>query len=253
MQGIKRLIENNPEILKVHSLDPEKNERRFRYEAGLRYDKVEELARGFISWALKIPSWRIDSSTRGKMFDVGKNASKEYDVNLQEIERLFSDVLSKYMRGGLLGFYISGLCKYLMKDKDTLKLDLRKYPASISGLGYRHSCGRLEVTGNKAYYLGMKMEGGEIVVKGNVGNYLGKSMKGGCIIVEGDAKNWVGEKMQGGLILIKGNAGNIIGEKMTGGEINIKGDAGYWIGEDATGGMIRLKDYNFNKSTDFFG
>jgi hypothetical protein len=242
MYSIKRLLEKNQDILRIDPLDFGKKERRRKYEEGLRYDKVEELAREFHSWGSRIPSWRIDSFITEKIFNLGRNAAREYNINLLEIERLFNDVMSKYMRGGLLGFYISGLYKDIIREKEILRLDLRKYPASISGLGYRHSCGKLEIIGNKAYYIGLEMEGGEIVVKGNVGNYLGKSMKGGNIIIEGDARNWLGERMEGGLILIEGNAGNIVGKKMTGGEIVIKGNVGYWIGDEATGGIIRVRD-----------
>ncbi|MEW6162162.1 MAG: hypothetical protein AB1606_02415 [Nitrospirota bacterium] len=241
MQGIKRLLEKNPSLLRVDFLDLENKERRRRYEEGLKYDKVEELAREFVSWGSKIPSWKIDPFTVEKIFNFGKSAAKEYDVNLLEVERLFNDVLSNFMRGGLLGFYTSGLYKDVIREKDVLRLDLRKYPASISGLGYRHSCGRLEIIGNKAYYLGMEMEGGEILVSGNVGNYLGRSMKGGRIIIEGDTRNWVGERMEGGLILIRGNTGHIVGKKMTGGEIAVRGNVGYWVGDDARGGIIRVR------------
>ncbi|NWF53126.1 MAG: hypothetical protein HXY47_08630 [Nitrospirae bacterium] len=242
MQSIKRLLEKNPDILRVSSLDCEKRERRRRYEEGLKYDKVEELAREFHSWGSRIPSWRIDSLIAEKIFSLGRIASREYSVNLAEIERLFNDVLPNYIRGGLLGFYISGLYKDIIIEKDILRLDLRKYPASISGLGYRHSCGRLEIIGNKAYFIGMEMEGGEILVKGNAGNYIGKSMKGGNIIIEGNSRNWLGEKMEGGLILIEGDAGNIVGKKMTGGEIVIRGDVGHWVGDEAKGGIIRVRD-----------
>jgi hypothetical protein len=243
MKSIKRLLEKNPDILRTDSLDlNKKRERRHRYEKGLRYDKVEELAREFISLGAKIPSWKIDSSTIEKIFNLGKNASREYGVNLLEIEKLFNDVFPKCMRGGLLGFFISGLYKDVIREQDVLILEIRKYPASISGLGYRHSCGRLEIIGNKAYYVGIEMEGGEMIIRGSVGNHLGKAMKGGRIIIEGDARNWVGEKMENGLILIEGNAGHIVGKKMTGGEIVIRGDVGYWVGDEAEGGMIRIKD-----------
>ncbi|MEW6213753.1 MAG: hypothetical protein AB1478_00900 [Nitrospirota bacterium] len=240
MQGIKRLLEKNPDLLRVESLDPERRERRHRYEEALKYDKVEELAREFVSWGSKIPSWKTDSITIEKIFSIGKRFAREYDVDILEIERLFNEVLSNYMRGGLLGFFISGLYRDIIRENDFLRLNLRRYPASISGLGYKHSCGRLEIVGDKAYYLGIEMEGGEILVSGNVGNYLGKSMKGGRIIVDGSARNWVGERMEGGFILIKGDVGNIVGKKMTGGEIVVEGDVGYWVGDDAKGGMIRV-------------
>lgn len=244
MQSIKKLLEKNPDLLRINALDLEKKKRRRRYEEALQYDKIEELAREFVIWGSKIPSWKIDASSTEKLFTLGKGIAEEYKVNLLEIERLFNEVLSNYMRGGLLGFYISGLYTEVMREKDVLRLDLRKYPASISGLGYRHSCGRLEIIGNKAYYLGMEMERGEILVRGNVGNYLGKSMRGGRIIVEGNARNWVGESMKAGFIWIKGDTGNIVGKKMTGGEIVVEGDAGYWIGDDARGGLIRVKEKN---------
>ncbi|MBM4128722.1 MAG: hypothetical protein FJ243_01235 [Nitrospira sp.] len=244
MQGIKRLLERNPDLLRVGSLDPERREKRQMYEEALKYDKVEELAREYIRWGSGIPSWEIDYFVIEKIFNFGKGRSIEYSINLLEIERLFNEALPRYMRGGLLGFFISGLYRDIIRESDLLQLNLRRYPASISGLGYRHGCGRLELIGDRAYYLGMNMEGGEILVRGNAGNYLGKSMKGGRIIVEGNARNWVGERMKAGFILIKGDAGNIVGKKMTGGEIVIEGDAGYWIGDDARGGLIRVRERN---------
>jgi len=242
MQGIKRLLEKNPDLLRIESLEPEKREKRHRYEEVLKYDKVEDLAKEYISWGLTMPSWKIDSPVIEKVFSFGKDMAREYAINLSEIERLFNEVLSRYMRGGLLGFFISGLYNEIIREDDFLGLNLRSYPASISGLGYRHNRGKLNIAGDKAYYLGTEMEEGEILVSGSVGNYLGKSMRGGRLIVDGNARNWVGEKMEGGLILIKGDVGNIVGEKMTGGEIVVEGKAGYWIGEGARGGVIRVRD-----------
>lgn len=242
MKSIKRLLEKNPNILRVESNDLEKKERKRRYEKSLKYDKVEEIAREFNIFGSRIPSWKIDSVTIEEIFNLGKGVAEEYDLTLLEIERLFNDVLPKYIRGGLLGFFISGLCREIIRERDILRFDLRKYPASISGLGCRHPCGRLEITGNKTYYIGMEMEGGEILIRGSVGNYLGRLMKGGRIIIEGDARNWVGEGMKGGLIMIVGNACHIIGKKMEGGEIIIQGNVGYWVGDEAQGGIIRIKD-----------
>jgi formylmethanofuran dehydrogenase subunit C len=242
MQGIKRLLEKNPDLLRIESLDPEKKERRHRYEEALKYDKVDEVAKEYMSWASSIPGWKIDFSTIEKIFDFGKGLVSEYAINLLEIERLFNKILPRYGRGGSQGFFISGLYKDIIREDDVLSLNLTKYSASISGLGYRHSHGRLEIVGNKAYYIGMEMEGGDILINGNVGNYLGKSIKGGRIIVDGHARNWVGEKMEGGFILIKGDAGNIVGKGMTGGEIVIEGNVGYWVGDEARGGIIRVKD-----------
>ncbi|MEW6417992.1 MAG: hypothetical protein AB1480_07710 [Nitrospirota bacterium] len=242
MQGIKRLLEKNPGLLRVESLDPEKKERKHRYEEALNYDKLDEIAKEYMSWGSGIPGWRIDHFTIEKIFNFGNGISREYAINLLEIERLFNETLPRYGRGGSQGFFISGLYKEVIREDDVLRLNLTKYPASISGLGYRHSHGRLEIVGNKAYYIGMKMTGGEILVSGNAGNYLGKSMKGGQIIVDGYVRNWAGEKMEGGIILIKGDAGNIVGKGMTGGEIIIEGNVGYWIGDEARGGLIRVKD-----------
>lgn len=240
MQGIKKLLEKNPGLLRVSSLD-QKKEGRYKYEQTLKYDKVNELAREYISWASSIPGWKVDAFIIEKIFNFGKGAAREYAINLSEIERLFNEVLPRYGRGGSLGFFISGLYENLIMEGDVLRLNLMNYPATISGLGYRHSYGSLEIIGDRAYYVGMEMEAGEIQVSGNVGNYLGKSMKGGRLIIDGNARNWIGEEMEGGFILISGGAGHIVGKKMTGGEIVIRGDAGYWIGDDATGGMIRVK------------
>jgi hypothetical protein len=242
MQSIKKLLEKNPGLLRFESLDPEKKERRHRYEEALKYDKVDEIAKEYISWGSSMPVWKIDFSTIEKIFNFGKGIVREYAINLLEIKRLFNEILPRYGRGGSLGFFISGLYKDIIREDDVLRLNLTKYPASISGLGYRHNHGRIEIVGNKAYYIGMEMEGGEILVSGNVGNYLGKSMKGGRITVDGSARNWIGEKMEGGFILTKGDAGNIVGKGMTEGEIVIEGDVGYWVGDEAKGGIIRVKD-----------
>ncbi|MEW6002696.1 MAG: hypothetical protein AB1638_08640 [Nitrospirota bacterium] len=241
MEGIKRLLEKNPGLLDVSPLDPERKGRRLRYEKALKCDRVEEIAREFVNLASRLPNWKIDSFSVEKIFNFGKNIAMDFNIDLPEIERLFNKILNKYIRGGLLGFFISGLCRKVIKEKEVLKVDLTKYPASVSGLGYRHKCGRIEITGNKTYYVGVEMEGGEIVVRGSVGNYLGKSMKGGQIIIDGDARNWVGDKMEDGLILIKGNTGHVIGKGMTGGEIVIHGNVGHWVGEGAQGGTIRVK------------
>lgn len=244
MQSIKRLLERNPNLLRVDPIAPEKKEKRYRYEKALRYDKVEELARESVAWLSQIPPWRTDSFTIERIFNFGKDIAKEFKVNLLEIERLFNEILPRYMRGGLSGFLVSGLYSDIIGDEDVIKLVVGRYSASISGLGYRHRAGRLEIIGSRAYYVGMEMERGEILVRGNVGNHLGKSMKGGSIIIEGNARNWVGEKMQGGNILIKGNAGHVIGKKMKGGDIVIEGNAGEWIGDDAEGGTISVRSFS---------
>lgn len=242
MQGVKTLLEKNPNLLKVESFHPERNEKRSRYKKVIKadYDKLYELAKEYISWGRGIPSWRVDWAIE-KIFNFGKGMAKEYHLDLLEIDRLFNQVLPHYMRGGLLGCLISGLYTDIIKEDDTLRLYLKRYPATVSGLGYRHHKGKLEIIGNRAYYLGVEMEHGQILVRGNVGNYLGKSIKGGQIMVEGNARNWVGERMKGGLIFIRGDAGHIVGKKMTGGEIVVEGDVGYWVGDDMRGGVIRIK------------
>lgn len=248
MQGIKKLLEKNPGLLRVESPD-EKRGIRQRYEEALRYDKVEELAKEYVSWGANMPNWKVDHLTIEKNFNFGKTIAKEYAINLLEIERLFNEVLPKYIGGGFLGFFISGIYRDMIGKDNVLRLNTMRYSASISGLGCQHKCGRLEIISDKVYYVGMEMASGEIVVYGNVGNYLGKSMKGGRIYVDGNARNWVGAKMEGGCILIKGNARDIVGEKMTGGEIIIGGDAGYWIGDGATGGVIRVRDAKMKSSS----
>lgn len=229
----------NPNLLKI-KFNPKKMERKHKYGEIIKadYDKLHEIAKEYVSWSSDIPNWRFENLE--KIFNFGRRIAKEYSVNLQEIERLFNQVLFKYAGGGLFGSFISGLYSNIIRD-DVLELNLKKYPGSVSGLGYKHSRGKLDVIGDKAYYLGVEMNGGKILVRGNVGNYLGKGMKGGKIVVEGNARNWVGENMKGGFILIKGNAGDVIGEKMSGGEIMVEGDAGYWVGDDMKGGIIRIR------------
>ncbi len=241
MQGIKKLLEKNPGLLRVKSTYENRRIKK-RYEDALRYDKYEEVAKEYISWALNMPNWKVDYITIDKNFNFGKTIAKEYSADLLDIEKIFNEVLPQYISGGFLGFFISGMYNDMIGKDDILKLSTIRYFSSISGLGYQHRCGRLEITGDKTHYVGQEMSGGEIVVYGNAGNYVGKSMKGGLIYIEGNTRNWLGSKMEGGRILIKGNTKDIIGEKMNGGEIIIGGDAGYWIGEGATGGTIKIKE-----------
>ncbi len=197
---------------------------------------LHNVAEEFVEFVRELPNWKLEIFE--DVFNFGKKICIDCRLGLEDIEVMFNDILPNYVRGGLIGCFISGLYHNILGDGDVLRLNLYKYSGSISGLGYMHKKGKLIVYGNRAFCLGYKMRGGIIEVFGNVGNYLGKQMEGGEIIVHGNARNWVGEKMKGGRIVIKGNAGDIIGYKMEGGEIVIKGKVGSWVGEDLRGGRI---------------
>ncbi|HID43334.1 MAG TPA: hypothetical protein EYP30_06110 [Archaeoglobaceae archaeon] len=241
MRGIERLLKKNPNIL---SIEPEeilqKKGRKTLYGDKITsdFDKLNEIAREFVRKASEIPHWRMKYLE--KIYSMGIRTADEFSVTLDEVERLFNEVMFRYVRGGLFGAFITGMYSSIIKRDETIHLDLSNY-FSVSGIGYRHSKGCVEIRGDRAYYLGAEAEGGEITVRGNTGNYLGKE-NGGCrITVYGNTRNWTGKKMKDGFILIKGNAGDILGEKMSGGEIVVEGNAGYWVGDDMTGGIIRIK------------
>ncbi len=241
MKSIKTLIENNPDLLRCGSVDLDKKKRIHKYSRIIEdsYDKLEDIAGEYRSWVVKIPVWRPETGER--VFHFGKEIAEEYDLNLNEVRKLFNEVLPQGMRGAMLGFFVSGTYHTLIRKADTLLLDLTKYRCAVSGLGYRHPRGKLEIAGNRAYYLGLNMRDGKILLKGYAGSHVGTWMGGGRIVIEGNVGNWVGWHLSGGVIRIKGNAKDIIGKKMTGGEIIVEGNAGGWVGDGMIDGVIRIQ------------
>jgi hypothetical protein len=228
MEELRKLVEN---YVKFESL-------------GARRVKVRKSSRllnvvnEFVDFIKGFPNWRFDLME--KVFRFGKRIADECCVDLRDVETLFNELFPKFVQGGLLGCFISGLYHRSMDEEDKLTLDLRNYSGSISGLAYKHRKGKLKIIGDKALYLGFSMSSGVVEVEGSVGNYLGKLMSGGEIWVKGNAGDWIGVEMKGGRIVIEGNAGNVIGNKMECGEIVIKGNAGFWVGDDMKGGIIRI-------------
>lgn len=238
MQSLIKILNKNPHLIRIESL--KENTAKRKYEDSIKYDRLHEIAKEYFELVSNIPKWKVDRYSIEKNFNFGIKIARDYFLSLNEAEKLFNHILPEYFGGGFIGFFISGLYHEIIKQDTTLKLKVKKYQASIAGLGFRHPSGILEIIGDKAYHVGMQMNSGEIHVFGNSGNHIGKEMKDGKIIICGNARNFVGEKMKGGSILIKGNALDAIGMKMTGGEIIIEGKAGYWIGEGAKGGVIKI-------------
>ncbi len=219
-------------------IDSVESRRTVEYDRGRTRSILYDIVNEFLEFISEIPSWKFEFMD--DVFKFGRRIGKECRLSARDIEVLFNDIFPNYIQGGMLGCFISGLYHDVLGRDDEIKLDLRKYRGSISGLGYEHKNGILKVIGNKAFCLGFKMRSGIIEVYGYVGNYLGKSMNGGKIIVNGSARNWIGERMKDGKIVVEGNAGDVIGQKMEGGEIIIKGNAGFWVGDEMIGGVIRI-------------
>ena len=241
MQAIRKLLERNPGLLRLDSVNFDKKTRRQRYDRIIvdTFDKLDDIAREYRNWVAKIPPWHLEAGEQ--VFNFGKQTAEEYDLNLNNVDRLFNEVLPNWTRGALLGFFVSGAYHEVIRENNLLPLDLSNYSGTVSGLGYRHPMGRLVIIGNRTYYLGVRMKDGEIVLKGNAGSHVGKFMLGGQILIEGNVRNWIGQHMRGGAIRIKGNAGHIIGKNMVGGEIVIEGDAGSWVADAMRNGIIRIK------------
>lgn len=237
MRNLIKILAKNPELIRIDNYKEKPSKR--QYESSIQYDRLLEVAKEYAQFAKDIPLWRVDSYTIEQNFSFGLKMAREIMIKTDEVVRLFNEHLPKFFDGGCIGFFVSGLYYETIKSHDTLKLDLNVFKVSLSGLGYRHPAGRLEIMGDKAYYLGMQMRGGEIQVFGNTGNHIGAEMRGGMIIIQGNTRNFVGEKMQEGTIIIKGNALDAIGIKMLGGQIIIEGKAGQWIGAAAKGGRIK--------------
>lgn len=236
--SISEFIKKNPHLIRIKT-SKEKTIKQI-YENSIKHDRLFDIAKEYADFVNDSPLWKIDRQTIDENFNFGLKISKNYNLSIEDISKIFNEFIPKYFNGGLIGFFISGIYYKLIEDSDTLEINLNSYPASISGLGYKHPKGILNIKGNKAYYIGAQMISGEIHIFGNTGNHIGKEMKGGKIVVYGNARNFIGEKMEGGSIFIKGNAADAIGLKMIGGTIIIEGKAGYWIGEKAKGGVINI-------------
>ncbi len=240
MADIKDLLKQNPHLLSIESEQGKKKERRRQYEEkiGSNFEELHEISKQYVKKVTDLPQWRFEYLAT--MFDYGVRMGKEYEISLKEVERLFNQVLFNYVKGGLLGAFISGLYSRTISKDDVLSLDLTHY-YGVSGLGFRHSTGTLIVKGNGALYLGTEASGGEILARGNMSNCVGKRNNGCKITVEGNVRNWAGMEMRDGMIKVSRNAGDILGEKMSGGEIVVEGNAGHWVGDDMSGGTIKIK------------
>jgi len=253
MSGIKKLLEKRPEILTLKSV-PSKKRRRFYYDQVISssYNKLEEMAKEYVSLIKNLRAWEVAKHIE-RIFLFGKRCVREYEIRLSELDLFFHQILPKYVGGGLLGCFISGLCQEIMREDTLLLLDLSPYRSTISGMGYRHQKGFLFLKGGRLYYLGVEMEGGKIEVEGNVSGYLGRWMKGGTIIIKGSAGSWVGQGMRGGKIEITGNARDALGMRMIGGEIWVGGDVGFWLAEEMEGGCIWIKGKIKSITSDRYG
>ncbi len=225
--------------------------RRIEYHARRKVSILEDIAQEFYEFIKEFPAWKFE--LMGKIFRFGRRIERECRIDLKDVEVLFNDILPRYVGGGMVGCFISGLYHDVMEDDDVLTFNLSRYRGSVSGLGFRHKRGALRVFGNRALLLGSEMGGGVIRVEGNVGNYLGRKMAGGRIEVEGNARDWVGMEMRGGTIHVKGNVGNAVGVKMEGGAILIDGRAGFWVGDDMRGGVIKVREGVMSVSRDRSG
>jgi len=241
MRAIRDLLKKDPELLKLNAVDADIIKKRQRYERIIEdnFDKLEDIAKEAQSLIMTLQHWRLEAGE--KIFEFGKAITAEYDLNIADIDRLFSEVLPKYSRGPLLGFLISGIYHEIIQETDVLFFDLSKHVGAVSGFGFKHPRGKIEMLGNRAFFLGVKMSGGEVELRGHAGSHIGKYLQGGKIAIKGNARNWIGHHMHGGSITIEGNAGDIIGKSMTGGEITVKGNAGGWVGDDMRKGVIRVK------------
>lgn len=240
MTDIRELLQQNPHLLKIESEHEKKEQRKQQYEEKINsnFDKLDEISKQYVKKVKDLPQW--ETKYLDRIFNYGDKMGEEYAVSLEEVEKLFNEVLFNYVKGGLLGAFISGMYSRVIKKDDVITLNLYNY-YSISGLGFRHSRGKLEVDGDRALYLGTEATGGEILARGNASNCVGKKNNGCTITVHGNVRNWAGMEMKEGLINIKGNAGDIVGEKMSGGEIIVEGNAGHWVGDGMSGGAIKIK------------
>jgi len=241
MRTIRTLLEKNPDLLRFNSVELAIIKKRQRYEEVIEdnFDKLEDIAKTAQDLIMRMQHWRLEAGE--KVFEFGKAITAEYDLDLTEIDRLFNVVLPKHSRGPLLGFFISGTYHEIIGDDDVLFCDLSRYAGAISGFGFKHPRGKIEIFGNRSFFLGLRMSGGEMELRGHAANHIGKHLQGGRIVIKGNARNWIGHRMHAGSITIEGNAGDIIGKGMTGGEITVEGNAGGWVGDGMKNGIIRIK------------
>ncbi|HDD35819.1 MAG TPA: hypothetical protein ENF30_03350 [Candidatus Desulfofervidus auxilii] len=250
--SVRKLLKKKPDILPLENSIRKTN--RIYYEQAIKshYNKLEEMAKECVSFIKGLKAWEVAKHIE-RIFFFAERCAIDYNIDIKELDMFFHQVLPRYIHGGLLGCFVSGLCYYVMREKTHLFFDLTYY-GTVSGLGYRHSKGTLSIQdGHLPYYLGVEMQGGKIEVFGNAGSYLGRWMKEGSIIVYGNAGSWVGQGMQGGRIEVYGSVRDTLGMRMRGGEIFVDGDAGFWVGEEMQGGCIWIKGRIKSITTDRYG
>jgi hypothetical protein len=107
------------------------------------------------------------------------------------------------------GLFISAAINKVIKEDDTVTLNLPSLGCPVDCIGYRFKQGKIAFQGNAGDYVGEVMVGGEITIHGNAGYYVGYNMSGGHIIIQGNAGDHVGTYMSGGVIHIEGQIGSI--------------------------------------------
>ncbi|CAD7782455.1 hypothetical protein DMNBHIDG_03132 [Candidatus Methanoperedenaceae archaeon GB37] len=139
MSEIKRILEKRPEILNLKRIPSQRN-RKIHYRQAIKptYDKLEEMAKEYYNFIKNLRAWEVAKHIE-KIFLFGKKCASDYEIKLPELLLFFHQILPKYVGGGLLGCFISGLCHSLMKEDTYLHLDLSPYRSTISGMGYRPS------------------------------------------------------------------------------------------------------------------
>ncbi|CAD7777449.1 MAG: hypothetical protein KCCBMMGE_00531 [Candidatus Methanoperedenaceae archaeon GB37] len=135
MSEIKRILEKRPEILNLKRIPSQRN-RKIHYRQAIKptYDKLEEMAKEYYNFIKNLRAWEVAKHIE-KIFLFGKKCASDYEIKLPELLLFFHQILPKYVGGGLLGCFISGLCHSLMKEDTYLHLDLSPYPKHHFGNG----------------------------------------------------------------------------------------------------------------------
>lgn len=171
---------------------------------------------------LKIMASKVERRGISDFYNACLRQAHGIEYTSEDINVFLSRVKIKDDQRDELGIYTSALINNLVKENETVNLD---------------------VGGKKPHFLGSFLSKGNLYICGNLGNFACYKMSGGHVILADNAGDFLALQMEGGIITAQKYTGEKTGAEMSGGEINVSKTAGLNAGEDSTGGTIRSGSY----------
>jgi len=195
---------------KIESLI-EKPNLRYKYNPGV----VEEL---LVLGEEFLRTCTDEDVYKKKVYEKGVNLAGRISYSSKDVEELGNRIKPGTTK--ILGVYISALVNKVIKEKETIVLDLK---AELDGIGINFKRGKLVVKGDTNDYTAYHMAGGKMIVKGDTNDHTADYMESGNFMVEGSVNDCTGCFMGGGKLTIGGNANKYTCYQLDGGKVIVKG------------------------------